>query len=211
MGEFRDFMENEENLDRLYRSLIDPRLLARRDRLDKMVKAAYERGDHDTAERLDAELDDLESRMDDALEMMDDASPEDDRGEEEKEIDLDWSPQEEMARIYDQYARGRLHLPDADWVERDPSYRNDPEFQRQQRTQGYALAPKGAFEQTPMSQQKALADMLRSAVEESPGSHRYGLRTDLLRSTPDHKVIEMARDAWERQRSMRNRLKGPRA
>lgn len=208
MAEFRDFLENEENLDSLYRSLLDPRLLAQRDRLDKMVNAAYARGDHETAERLDAELDDLESRMDDALEMMDDASPEDDRGEEEKEIDLDWSPQEEMARIYDQYAKGRLHLPDTDWVERDPSYRNDPQFFRQQRTQGYALAPKGAFEQVPISQQKALADMLRSAVTESPGSHRYGIKTDLLKSTPDQKVIGLAKDAWERQRSIKARLRG---
>lgn len=206
MKNFRDFLEQEErDLRGLYHSLVDPKLVARRNRLHQMVQMAYERGDHETAERLDAELDDLEERMDSSLEMMDDGSAEDDRGEEEREIDLDWGPQEEMARIYDQWQRGTLHLSDEEWTEKDPSYRQDPEFQRLQKAQGYSMAPKGAFAQTPISKTKALADMLRSAVLESPGAHRYGVRTDLVRNMPDEQVIAAAKDAWEWKRGLRNR------
>lgn len=206
MKNFREFMEREEDLKGLYHSLLDPKLVARRNRLDAMVKAAYERGDHETAERLDAELDDLEERMDGSLEGMDDANRDDDAGAEEQHVDLDWSPGEELARIYDQYKRGTLHLPDEEWREKDQSYRDDPEFQRQQRTQGWAAAPKGAYEVVPISQTKALADRLRSAVLETPGGHRYGMKHDLIKSMGDEQIIDAARDAWEWKRNLRRRM-----
>lgn len=187
-------------------SMVPKDLLKRREELARRVDDLYRRGDHRNAERLDAELEDLDERIESMLQDMDDGGAEDDRGEEEREIDMDWGPQEEMARIYDQYVRGTLHLPDEEWTERDPSYRDDPEFQRLQRAQGYAMAPKGAFAQTPISKTKALADALRSAVLETPGAHRYGVKYDAIRSMPDEQVIAAAKDAWEWKRNLMGRI-----
>ena len=197
--------ENTDDLAPLYRSLVDPNDLKRRERLNRLVQIAYERGDHKTAERLDAELEELEDRIDSRLEDMDDGNKDDDAGGEEQWIDMEWSPQEELARIYDQYVKGKLHLSDHEWEEVDPSYRNDPEFQRLQKSQGYAMAPKGAFHQKPITKHKALADMLRSAIWDAPQGQNKP-KINMIKSMSDEEIIRVAKDAWEWKKSLKNRI-----
>lgn len=206
MKSFRQYCEERDERD-LLMSLVPRPLVAQRERLSKMVYAAYKRGDHEAAERLDARLEELDERIESMLQDMDDGDATEDRGEEQRDIDLDWSVQDEFARIYDRYARGDLHLAGEEWEEADPSYKDDPEFQRLQKTQGYAMAPKGAFRQTPITKQKALADMLRGAVWESPNLSASRPRADFIRAMPDEQIIDAARDAWEWKKGLLGRIR----
>jgi hypothetical protein len=98
MNTLRQFLEETEDLKGLYSTLRRPSDIERHKRLEKMVYDAYRRGDHKTAERLDAELEDLEDRMDFNLEDMDDSDGEDvdkgNTGGEEEHIDRDWGVQD---------------------------------------------------------------------------------------------------------------------
>jgi hypothetical protein len=203
---FRQFIEQEDNR-RLYASMLPPEILSQRESLLKLVNAAYHNGDHETAERLDAELEELDEKIDSMLEDMDDGDAQEDKGEEQKDIDLDWSVQDEFARIYDQYMSGRLHLADEEWEEIDPSFRQDPEFQARMKRDSYALAPKGAYQQNPISKEKALADMLRGAIWDSPNLGSSRPRSDYIKSMTDSQIIDAAKDAWEWKKGLMTRIK----
>lgn len=206
MKTFRQYCEDRD----LYASLVPRELVDRRERLNKMVYAAYQRGDHAAAERLDAELEELEERIDSMLEDMDDGDAEEDRGEEERDVDRDWSVQDEFARIYDGYARGVLDLDDDELASVDPeeAKRNGWEARRAIDHNGKPIDR--FYRRIPVSRERALANMLRGAVWESPYLAQHEPRTELIKNMPDRQIIDAARDAWERKRSLLGRIRAAR-
>lgn len=207
MKTFRQFLEKSENLKGLYSSLLNPAEIAKRNRLERMVYDAYRRGDHKTAERLDAELEELEHNMDSGLEDMDDGSMEDDRGEEEKDIDLDWSVQEEFARLYERYLSGGLHLDDTETVEVEPEDAKRRGWAVHQARDQDRRPLQKFYSYVDITKQKALANMLRGAVWESPNLSTSKPLAEKVKSMTDEQIIDMAKDAYEWRKGLRDRYR----
>lgn len=188
-------------------SMIPKDLLAKRERLSKMVDDAYARDDHRTAERLDAQLEELEEKIEAMLADMDDGDMEEDRGEEEKDIDRDWSLQEDMAKIYARYLSGQLDLDDEDTVEVDPDEAKRKGWEYRQGIDHNGRPIQRFYRYVPVTKQQALAKILRGAIWDSPFAHQYGVKTDLIKAMTDDQIIDAAKDAYERMRSLRNRIR----
>lgn len=206
MTTFRQFLESQENRQ-LYMSLIPKELLAKRERLSKMVHDAYRKGDHTNAERLDAELDELEERIDDMLEDMDDGDMEEDRGEEEKDLDRDWSVQDDMAKIYARYLSDDLDLDDEDTVEVDPeeAKRNGWEYRQGIDHNGKPI--NRFYRRVPVTKQQALAKILRGAIWESPNLSISNPDAQKIKAMTDEQIIAAAKDAHEWKVNLRNRIR----
>jgi hypothetical protein len=211
MTTFRQFLEASEGLKGLYSSLLNPADLARRQRLEKMVYDAYKRGDHRTAERLDAELEELEDRMDSSLDDMDDGSAEEDRGEPESDLDKDWSVQEEMGRIYARYISGELHLDDSETVEVDPAEARKKGWIVHQGRDKDGRPVQNFYSYAPITRERALANMLRGAIWDSTNLSASQPIAARIKSMTDEQVIEMAKDAYEWRRGLHDRYAAARA
>ena len=208
MKTFRQYLEMMENKD-LYRSLIPPQLMAKRNRLSKMVDDAYKRGDQRNAERLDAELEELQDKIDSMLEDMDDSDGEDintgDTGGEESSLDKDWSVQEEMARIYARYVAGDLELDDTEIVNVE-----DPESARKNGVEVRQMIDSGGgpsqnfYKYEPITKQKSFAKMLRAAIWESPNLSLSRPKAEQIKSMTDEQIISAAKDAYEWKMNLRN-------
>lgn len=209
MTTFRQFVESQENR-RLYMSLVPKELLARRERLSKMVDDRYERGDHKNAERLDAELEELDDRIDSMLADMDDSDGEDvktgNTGGEEESLDRDWSVQEEMAKIYARYVAGELDLGDDDVVEVDPEEARKNGWAYKQGVDHNAKPVDRFYRRVPITKQAALAKMLRGAIWESPNLALSRPKVDFIKSMTDRQIIDAAKDAYEWKARLRNRI-----
>lgn len=68
------------------------------------------------------------------------------------------------------------------------------------------LGNKASPAHVPISRERALANILRGAVTDSPYSHQYGVKHDLVKSMPDEQIIAAAKDAWEWKRGLRDRI-----
>jgi len=210
MKTFRQYIEIRENKE-LYTFLVPPQLLARREELSKMVDDAYGKGDHKTAEGLDAELEELNDKIDSMLHDMDDSDGEDvatgNTGGEESHLDRDWSVQDDMAKIYARYLAGELDFDDEDTVRVDPeeAKRNGWEF-RQAVDHNGKPAP-WFYRYVPITKQAALAKMLRGAIWESPNLSVSRPDLQKIKSMTDEQIIGAAKDAYEWMRNMRNRIR----
>jgi hypothetical protein len=215
MKTFRQYVEMKDNLE-LYMSLVPPQLLARREKLSKMVDDAYGKGDHKTAERLDAELEEVEEKIDSMLHDMDDPDGEDvatgNTGGEEEHIDRDWSVQDDMAKIYARYLAGDFEPggPNShmtyDTVKVDPeeAKRNGWEF-RQAVDHNGKPAP-WFYRDVPITKQAAFAKMLRGAIWESPNLSISNPDVQKIKSMTDEQIIDAAKDAYEWKSGLRGRI-----
>ena len=188
-------------------SLIPKDMLAKRERLSKMVHDAYRKGDYKNAERLDAELEELEERIDDMLEDMDDGDMEEDRGEEEKDLDRDWSVQDDMARIYARYISGELDLGDDDVVEVDPEEAKRKGWEYGQGMDHNAKPADWFYRRVPVTKQQALAKMLRGAIWDSPNLSVSNPDAKKVKAMTDEQIIATAKDAYEWKKNLRNRIR----
>jgi len=207
---FRQFLEEKEDLKTLYTSMSDPREVELHKRLSRMVQDAYARGDHEAAERLDAQLEELEERMDDRLEGMDDGNRDDDGGGEEEKVDRDWSVQEELARIYDKYVRGLLDL-DEEEMERvapEDAKGMGREVRQMQDHEGRPLQM--FYRLVPTSKQASLAKMMRNAIWDSPNLSLSRPRTEVIKGMTDDQILAVARDAYESKRALLARIRAAR-
>lgn len=186
--------------------MIPKDLLAKRQRLSKMVDDAYGRGDQKTAERLDAQLEELEERIDSMLEDMDDGDMEEDRGEEEKDLDRDWSVQDDMAKIYAKYLAGELDIPDEDTVEVDPEEAERMGWEYRQSTDHNAKPINMFYRYVPVTKQQYLAKMLRGAIWESPNLSISNPNAQKIKAMTDEQIIAAAKDAYEWKMNLRDRL-----
>jgi hypothetical protein len=207
MLSFRLFIEGQESL---YRSMLDPNELKRREELVSLVHRAYSRGNHEEAERLDAELAELEERMDNQLEDMDDGDMEEDKGEEERDIDRDWSVQDDMAKIYARYLSGELDLPYEDTVEVDPEEAKRNGWEYRQGVDHNAKPVNRFYRYVPVTRSRSLANILRGAVWESPNLSVSNPNAQKIKAMTDEQIIDAARDAYEWKRSLRDRIRGTR-
>jgi hypothetical protein len=195
----------------LYKSLVPPQLLARREKLSKMVDDAYGKGDHKTAERLDAELEEIEEKIESMLDGMDDSDGEDvatgNTGGEESHLDRDWSVQDDMARMYARHLAGELDFDDEDTVRVDPeeAKRNGWEF-RQAVDHNGKPAP-WFYRRVPITKQAAFAKMLRGTIWESPNLSLSKPRADHIKSMTDEQIIAAAKDAYEWKSGLRGRIR----
>lgn len=206
---FKLFLEEQEDLRRLYASLLDPKDIELHKRLSRMVQDAYTRGDQATAERLDAQLEELEEKMDSRLGEMDDGDMEEDRGEEEKDIDRDWSVQEDMARIYARYLAGDFYDTE-ETVEVDPEEAKKKGWEYKQGMDLNAKPVNRFYRRVPVTKQQILAKILRGAIWDSPFAHQYGAKTDMINAMTDEQIIDAARDAYEWKRGLLSRIRGRR-
>jgi hypothetical protein len=210
MKTFRQYIEIRENRE-LYMSLVPPQLLARRKKLLKMVDDAYAKGDHKTAERLDAELEEINDKIDSMLHDMDDPDGEDvatgNTGGEESHLDRDWSVQDDMAKIYARYLAGELDFDDEDTVRVDPeeAKRNGWEF-RQAVDHNGKPAP-WFYRYVPITKQAAFAKMLRGAIWESPNLSISNPDVQKIKSMTDEQIIDAAKDAYEWKKGLLGRIK----
>lgn len=206
--QFRFWLENVENQEnrQLYMSLVPKELLVKRDNLSKMVDDAYRRGDHKNAERLDAELDELEEKINDMLEDMDDGDMEEDRGEEEKDLDRDWSVQDDMAKIYARYLSGDLDLDDEDTVEVDPEEAKRNGWEYRQGIDRNGKPVNKFYRYIPVTKQQALAKILRGAIWDSSYFHLHKPKVDVIKAMTDEQIIDAARDAYEWKKNLRGRI-----
>jgi hypothetical protein len=211
MKTFRQFLEEAEDLKGLYSSMLNPSDLARRTRLEKMVYDAYRRGDHKAAEKLDAELEELEDRMNSRLDDMDDGSKEEERGEEEKDIDKDWSVQEEMARIYARYIAGDIDLDDSETVEVDPAEARQKGWIVHQARDIDGKPIQSFYSYAPITKEKALANMLRGAIWASTNLSTSKPIVARIKSMTDEQVMDMAKDAYEWRRGLHDRYAAAKA
>ena len=202
-------MESQENRQ-LYMSLIPKDLLAKRERLSKMVDDAYRKGDHRTAERLDAQLEELEEKIDSMLADMDDGDGEDpetgNTGGEEEHLDRDWSAQEDMARIYARYLAGQLDLDDEDVVEVDPEEAKRKGWDFKQGIDHNAKPVPHFYRHVPTTQKTALAKMIRGAIWESPNLSISNPDFQKIKNMTDDQIIDAAKDAYEWIRNTRSRI-----
>lgn len=211
MTTFRRFLESQENRQ-LYLSMIPKELLARRERLSRMVDDLYRKGDHRNAERLDAQLEELEEKIEAMLADMDDGDGEDietgNTGGEEESLDRDWSVQDDMAKMYARYVAGELDIPDEDTVEVDPeeAKRNGWEYRQMQDHNGKPVDR--FYRYIPTSKQAYLAKMLRGAIWESPNLSVSRPDAQKIKGMTDEQIIDAARDAYEWKRGLRNRISG---
>lgn len=207
---FRKFLESQENRE-LYMSLIPKDLLAKREQLSKMVDDAYGRGDHRTAERLDAQLEELEERIDSMLADMDDRDEEDlhggNTGGEDDHLDRDWSVQEDMAKIYARYLNGDLDIPDEDTVPVDPEEAKRMGWEYRQGMDHNAKPINMFYRYVPTTKEAYLAKILRGAIWESPNLSLSNPDVQKIKSMTDEQIIEMAKDAYEWKASLRRRMK----
>lgn len=209
---FINWLENKisntkEDLIKLYQNLLNPNDIKKFHYLNKAVEDAYKSKNYKLAEKLEVELEKLIEFLDSQLEEMDDISDDDIGDNENERIDFDYSIQEEFAKIYAKYLRGDL-LHGYEDVEIDSSYRQNPEFIKTMKSQGYAMAPKGAYERKNISAEKELANILRAAIYETPYIGMLKPRIDYIKSMSDDQIIEVARDAYESRKKMINRIKG---
>ena len=172
-----------------------------------MVQDAYFRGDHRSAEKLDAELEELEEKIDDMLEDMDDGDMEEDRGEEEKDLDRDWSAQDDMASIYAKYISGDLDLGDDDVVEVDPEEAKRNGWEYRQGMDHNAKPADWFYRRVPVTKQQALAKMLRGAVWESPNLSVSRPDAQKIKSMTDEQIIAAAKDAYEWKKNLLTKFK----
>jgi len=212
MKTFRQFLEESEDLKGLYSTLLRPSDIKRYKHLERMVYDAYRRGDHKTAERLDAELEDLEDRMDSQLEDMDDTDGEDiktgNTGGEEEHIDRDWSVQDDMARMYARYLAGELDLGDEDTVEVDPEEAKRKGWEIRQGMDHNGKGVGRFYRYVPITRQAAFAKMLRGAIWESPNLSISNPDVQKIKSMTDEQIIAAAKDAYEWKAGLRRRISG---
>jgi hypothetical protein len=206
---FRQFLEEKEDLKALYTSMSDPREVELHKRLSRMVQDAYARGDHEAAERLDAQLEELEERMDDRLEGMDDGNRDDDGGEDER-LDRDWSVQGEMARIYAKYLAGQLDLDEEDTVEVDPEEAKRMGWEYRRMVDHNAKPIDRYYRYVPTTKTASLAKMLRGAIWESPNLSVSRPNAQKVRGMSDEQIIDAARDAYESRRALVDRIRSAR-
>jgi len=203
--------QQKEKLISLYQSLLDPKDIARYRYLNKAIEDAYKSKNYKLAEKLEEELENLSDSLENKLHDMDELDPEDVRhgttGGEDDQVDWDYSVQDEFARIYAKYLKGGL-LQGYEDVEADSSFRNDPEFIRKMKVQGYAMAPKGAYERRDITAQRELANLLRSAIYESPYIGMSKPKVDYIKNLSDEQIIDMAKDAYENKSKMLSRIRG---
>lgn len=217
MTNFRTFMEEQGNRQ-FYMSLVPKDLIARRERLSRMVDDAYRRGDQKNAERLDAQLEELEEKIEAMLADMDDKDGEDldtgNTGGEEEHIDRDWSVQDDMAKIYARHLAGDFEPggPNShmtyDTVKVDPeeAKRNGWEF-RQAVDHNGKPAP-WFYRYVPITQKAALAKIIRGAIWESPNLSLSKPKADYIKSMTDEQIIAAAKDAYEWKRGLHGKIMG---
>lgn len=210
MTTFRQFLESQENRQ-LYMSLVPKDLLAKRERLSKMVDDAYARGDHRNAERLDTQLEELEDKIDSMLADMDDNDGEDphagNTGGEDEHLDRDWSVQEDMAKIYAKYLAGQLDLDDEDMVEVDPEEAKRKGWDFKQGIDHNAKPVPHFYRNVTITQKAALAKMIRGAIWESPNLSISNPDAQKIKAMTDEQIIAVAKDAYEWKRNLRNRIR----
>jgi len=211
MRTFRQYVEMKDNRE-LYRSLVPPQLLARREELSKMVDDAYGKEDQKSAERLDAELEELEDKIDSMLHDMDDPDGEDvatgNTGGEEEHVDRDWSVQEDMAKIYARYLSGELDLGDEDTVEVDPEEAKRNGWKIRQGIDHNKKSVGRFYRYVPITKQAALAKMLRGAIWESPNLSLSRPDVQKIKSMTDEQIIAAAKDAYEWKMGLKRRIRG---
>lgn len=214
MNNFREWLQDSERdeagLRSLYRSMTDPKDLAEYERLNKAIEAAYASKDYRTAERLEVRLEKLLHDMDHRLEDMDDGDMEEDRGEEEKDIDKDWSIQDEFAKIYARYLSGDLPGLDDD----SESVRvDDPEearrngFEVRQMADINGKPTQSFYRLIPATKERLLANMLRGAIWESPNLALSRPKVDFVKSMTDQQIIDAAKDAYEWKKGLLGRIR----
>jgi hypothetical protein len=206
MKTFRQFLEETEDLRSLYASMLNPKDIEMHKRLSAMVQDAYRRGDHETAERLDAQLEELEERLDSQLEEMDDGDMEEDRGEEERDLDRDWSVQDDMASIYARYLAGELDLGYEDTVEVDPEEAKRKGWEIRQGMDHNGKGVGRFYRYVPITRQAAFAKMLRGAIWESPNLSISNPDVQKIKSMNDEQIIAAAKDAYEWKSGLRGRI-----
>ena len=206
-------MEEKGNkLASLYRSMMNPRDLERYRILDSDIEAAYKSRDYRKAERLEVELERLLDGMESALEDMDDSDGEDintgNTGGEESHLDMDWSVQEELARRYAQYISGYLdsRLDDSETVEVDPEEARKKGWIVHQALDHNKKPLQSFYSYAPITKQKAFANMLRGVIWESPNLSTSNPIVDKIKSMTDEQIIDVAKDAYEWKRNLRNRI-----
>lgn len=199
--------EEIKKLKKIYSSLLDPKDLKRVEYLSKEIEEAYIKNNFKLAEKLEVELENLLDSLESKLEDMDDNDVDDlntgSSGGEDDKIDMDYSIQDEFARIYAKYLKGDL-LHGYEDVEVDSSYRLNADFIKNMKSQGYALAPQGSFERKKIEAKKELAKILRSAVFETP---YIGQEANLVKNMSDDQIIDAAKDAYESKSKILSRLK----
>jgi hypothetical protein len=193
-------------------SLIPKDLIKRREILYKKVNDAYAKGDQKTAEILDAQLEELEEKINNMLEDMDDADGEDintgNFGGEESHLDKDWSIQEEMARIYAQYLAGKLNLDEEEEiVQVDPEEAKKMGWDYRQGIDHNGKPANWFYRYVPTNKQKNLAKILRGAIWEAPNLSMYKPNIEKIKNMSDEEIIEIAKDAYEWKKNLRNRIK----
>lgn len=207
---FRQFLESQENRQ-LYLSLIPKDILVKREALSKAVYDAYERGDHRTAERLDAQLEELEEKIEAMLADMDDSDGEDiktgNTGGEEEHLDRDWSVQEDMARIYARYISGDLDIPNEDTAEVDPEEAKRMGWEYRQMMDHSGKPINRFYRYVPTTEKAYLAKMLRGAIWDSPYLGQYDPKINLIKGMTDDQIIDAAKDAYGWMINLRNRIK----
>lgn len=182
-------------------SLIPKELVARRERLSKMVNDLYGKGDHKNAERMDAELEELDDRIDNMLADMDDFDGEDvnagNTGGEEQHLDWEWSVQDDMARIYSKYISGALDLEDEEMVAVDPEEARRMGWAFKQAIDHNAKPIDRFYRYVPITKQAALAKVLRAAIWDSPNLSLSKPDIKKINSMNDQQIIDAAKDAYE--------------
>lgn len=213
MKSFNEWMtEKHGDNKRLYMSLVPKDLIKKRETLIKMVNDAYKRGDQKNAERLDAQLEELEDKIDNMLEDMDDSDGEDietgNTGGEESHLDKDWSVQEEMARIYAQYLAGKLDIDnEEDTVEVDPEEAKRMGWEYRQAIDHNGKPANWFYRYAPTSKQANLAKIIRGAIWEAPNLSNYGLDVQKIKNMTDEEIIGIAKDAYDWKKNLRDRIK----
>lgn len=204
-------LEEDQN-KQLYMSLVPRDLIRQREILYKKVSDAYKRGDQKNAEKLDAQLAELEDKIENMLDDMDDSDGEDintgNTGGEESHLDKDWSVQEELARIYAQYLAGKLNIDnEEDIVAVDPeeAKRNGWEYR-----QGIDHNGKPAnyfYRYVPTTKKANLAKIIRGSIFESPNLYLSSPNIEKIKNMTDEELIEIAKDSYEWKRNLTNRIK----
>lgn len=207
---FRQYLKKEENRE-LYASLVPKDLIARRERLSKMVDDAYRRGDQKNAERLDAQLEELDEKIESMLADMDDKDGEDlyggDTGNEEERLDWDWSVQEEMAKIYARYLAGDFYDTE-ETVEVDPKEAKKKGWEYRQGIDHNGKPVNRFYRLVPVTRQQALAKVLRGAIWDSSFARLNRVKMDVINAMTDDQIMDAAKDAYEWKRGLHGRIKG---
>jgi hypothetical protein len=105
---FKLWLENNsgdetEQLIKLYKSLLKPEDIQNYYQLKTAIDNAYRSKNYKLAEKLEVQLEELLERLDSQLEDMDDNDASSREGQEDEELDYDWSLQDEFAKKYAQY------------------------------------------------------------------------------------------------------------